>query len=151
MKRLAAFLGVIALLVVAPAANATVTSIISSIEATGEVPGTLEVAIDIRPNSLNSYTKGEYVTCYVTPSEGYKAQDIEVSTVHLEGLLALPDYSGIIDHDLDGINELMVKFDRGALLALFDGFTGNIDLTLTGCYTDGVTFFGIDSVHFVSH
>lgn len=151
MKRLAVFLGLLALLAVIPMGQAAVTSIASNIVVAGEIPGTLEVTVDVKPDSLTSNTRGKYVTCYVTPSEGYTAFDIDVSTVYLEGVPVLPECVGIIDHDLDGIKELMVKFDRPTVLALFEGINGDVALTLTGSYTDGVTFFGIDSVHVVWH
>lgn len=151
MKRIAAFIGLLALLIVIPAAQASITAVVPSITTAGEIPGTYEVAIDIRPNSLNSHTRGEYVTCYITPSDGYTAFDIEVSTICLEGLPVLLEHVGIVDHDLDGIKELMVKFDRQAMLAIAEGIGGNVDFTLTGSYIDGATFFGIDSIHVVCH
>jgi hypothetical protein len=53
---------------------------------------------------------------------GYNVEDIDISTVELEGIPAIddPKYGFVtdpvpVDRDVDGIMELMVKFDRSAV------------------------------------
>ena len=106
-----------------------------------------EVVVDIRPNTMSYNSSGVYVTCYITPPEGYSACDIDASSVFLETIPAIPDKVGFVDIDLDEVTELMVKFDRSAVLELISGLQNYIDLTVTGCFNDGEAFFGIDTVN----
>ena len=53
---------------------------------------------------------------------------------------------GVVDHDQDGIYELMVKFDRQLVIEHLEGhIEGIVSLTLTGV-VDGRPFEGIDTI-----
>jgi len=109
------------------------------------------VVIDVRPETLSSNSKGDWVTCYITPSDGYTVHDVDFSSIALGELPALPEFSGIVDRNGDEVYEVMVKFDRSAVLAMLAGFSGVVELTITGMFTDGVTFSGTDSICVMLH
>jgi len=110
-------------------------------------PDGIEVVIDIRPNTMHAKSKGLWVTCYITPPEGYCAQEIDISTVKLEGIDALSNDYGYVDIDLDGICELMVKFERSEIIALIpEGINDAYPLHITGKFLDDIGFYGVDSV-----
>lgn len=148
MKRFSLVLcGIIALILILPATHATVSnSAEPNFVGAGVEVGEIEVSVDIRPNTLSYNSSGEYVTCYITPPEGYTVHDIDASSIFLETLPAIPDFVGIVDRDLDDIDDLMIKFERTAVLELVLGAQGSVDLTITGSFVDGVTFFGVDTV-----
>ncbi len=109
-----------------------------------------EVVVDVKPDTLNVMSKGRYVMCYITPSEGYDARDIDVSSVSLEGVSALPYKYGYVDINDDGICELMVKFDRTAIIAElpFESCPDYL-VHIGGSYSDGVSFRGTDLINIV--
>ncbi len=149
MKRftlvLCSFIGLILIL---PATHAAITNNSeSNYVRSGDVIGAIEVSIDLRPNTLSYHSNGDFVTCYITPTEGYSVHEIDSSSIFLETIPVIPDYVGIIDRDLDGVDELMVKFDRSDVLDILVDSPSYVDLTVIGCFDDGVTFFGVDTVH----
>jgi len=149
MKKPLLLLCVLGLFVAIPIAQATISAENQSIVAS-DITTAIEVSIDIRPNTLHSNSKGQFVTCYIAAPDGYSVYDIDVTTVVLEGLPILPGEIGFIDHDLDGICDLMVKFSRADLFALLPRFTcEEYPLTLTGFFDDGTAFSGEDMVHIV--
>jgi len=108
--------------------------------------GSLTAKIDINPDVLNPKSKGNWVTSYIELPGGYAAENIDVSTVILEG--AIPAESSptqVGDHDDDGIPDLMVKFDRQTLIGYLVGATGEVTLMLTGD-VDGKPFEGSDTI-----
>ena len=132
-----------------PSVNA-VSSDTQYVTATTEVIEDTEVIVDVKPNTLHANSNGQYVTCYITPVEGYLARDIDVNTVKLEGVGILPDQYGYVDINLDGICELMVKFDKTAILEQLPTYTcHDYPVTITGSFLDGLTFVGTDLVHIV--
>ncbi|MFW9909365.1 MAG: hypothetical protein ACFFEF_12385 [Candidatus Thorarchaeota archaeon] len=135
-----------------PIAQATVPSeqLATSPTVLEDEPISMDVIVDVKPNTLYTNSKGCWVTCYITPPMGYDARDIDVTTVTLEGVSALPDQYGYVDVNLDGLCELMVKFDRDTILELLPKETcHDYPLTITGCFLDGVVFIGIDMIHIV--
>ena len=147
MKKPLLLLCVLGLLVAIPIAQATISAENQSIVAS-DITTAIEVSIDIRPNTLHSYSRGHFVTCYIAAPDGYSIYNIDVTTISLEGLPVLPDETGFIDHDLDGTCDLMVKFSRADLFTLLPGYTcEEYPLTLTGSFDDGTTFSGVDMVH----
>jgi len=104
----------------------------------------LPITIDIDPNTLNSKSKGKWITAYIELPEGYSASNIDVSTVELNGEISAELHpTGTGDYDTDGITDLMVKFDRRELIALL-----NVDeatLTITGKIA-GIPFEGNDTI-----
>lgn len=108
--------------------------------------GSLLAEVDINPDVLNLKSNGNWITSYIELPEGYAAENIDVSTVTLVGTIpAESSPTQVGDHDDDGIPDLMVKFDRQALIGYLGGATGEVTLTLTGD-VDGKPFEGSDTI-----
>jgi hypothetical protein len=121
--------------------------------------------IDINPDTLNVKSNGEWITAYIELPTGYDVNGIYVSTINLEH----PSFTEPIpvdssapatvgDYDIDGIFDLMVKFDRTAVVAYLgtedvtEDETGTDyyeELTLTGELTDGTPFEGSDTIRVI--
>jgi hypothetical protein len=103
--------------------------------------------VDIEPDTLNVKSEGKWVTAYTELPEGYDVDDIDVSTVTLEGTIPAEAHpTEVDDHDNDGIHDLMVKFDRQALIEYLGGATGEVTLTVSGELSDGAPFEGSDTI-----
>lgn len=115
----------------------------------------LEAKIDCHPESLNMKSKGKWITCYIELPQGYDPKDIDANTILLNGVLPPeldPKYgfvvsqeSYIMDHDQNGIQERMVKFDRAEVQKLF-GEQRVVLLAITGTLKDGTEFSGSDTI-----
>jgi hypothetical protein len=121
-------------------------------------PEEIEADVHCHPKSLNRWSMGNWITCYVELPTGYDPRGIDVATVFLNGLLKPeldPKYSFvtdateyITDHDNDGIEERMVKFIRSKVqLVLHLGMA--VELVLTGELESGTQFEGATDIrHF---
>jgi hypothetical protein len=86
----------------------------SSVPTTGAV----EADVVVTPQTLNLQSNGEYVAARIEIA-GFFPQTIDVSSVRLEGVVpAILDKWSISDSDLDGNQELEVKFDRALVQAI---------------------------------
>ena len=106
--------------------------------------------IDINPDTLNLKSIGKWVTIYIELPKGYKVEEIDCSTIRLEGTIKAdscgwPLESVISDYDDDGILDMMVKFDRKALQALLTP-AEKVELKVTGELIDGTPFEGSDVI-----
>ena len=108
----------------------------------------IPVGVDIDPDTLNLKSKGNWATCYVELPEAYNVSDINVSTIMLNGTVpAEPSPAAIGDHDNDAIPDLMVKFNRTAVVQymISQGVEFvNVTVTVTGQLNDGTPFEGSD-------
>jgi len=120
-----------------------------------EIIPIIPATVDFDPDTLNLKSKGKWVTVYIELPEGYDVVDIDVSTVKLyEGGKPIASAelhpTEIGDYDDDGIADLMIKFDRASVVSyLIDKGYGNDDkatLTVSGEFTDGVRFSGVDTI-----
>ncbi len=101
--------------------------------------------IDIDPDTLNLDSEVDPVIAYINTE--YDAEDIVVNTVMLDD--AVPVYFSDIQGDT-----LMVQFDRTLVEAYLTGLgygNGDITLTVTGEFIDGVRFIGEDTIRVVDH
>jgi len=90
------------------------------VEPSGAVSGP-EVTVDIHPGTLNLGSSGRWVTCYIELSEGYGVGEIDVSSILLNGTVAAEGAPVEVgDYDGDGVEDLMVKFDREAVIEELD-------------------------------
>ena len=108
---------------------------------------TIEAAVEIKPDTLNLKSKGEYVTVYIELPAGERGlEDIDVSSLRLNATIepAEERQPQIGDYDSDGIPDLMVKFDREALCGLLSA--GEQTVTLTGSCLDGADLTGQDTI-----
>lgn len=155
LKKYILLVGFFALILMLPPAQTALTGIVENSTVNDVNPSAVVgdeiVAVDIRPETLSSNSNGDWVTCYITPSDGYTVHDVDFSSIALGELSALPEFSGIVDRNGDEVYEVMVKFDRSAVLVMLAGLSGIVELTITGKFTDGVTFSGTDSICVMFH
>ena len=101
-----------------------------------EIPAT----VNVDPDTLNLKSKGNWVTAYIALPAGYSVNDIDLSSVRLNGVAASwGEVQGTV---------LMVKFDRqtlGSRLA-----PGSVQLTVAGTLTNGQPFTGSDTIRVIS-
>jgi len=130
---------------------------------------TLEATVNIHPETLNckhAYADkagGRWITAYIELPEDGDISDIDISTVLLDGVPAESDSKyGFVknpemkDRDENGVPELMVKFDKHAVvnhvlsqlvhMMPIPKRGKEIPLTITGSLIDGRTFEGSDAV-----
>jgi hypothetical protein len=93
--------------------------------------------IDITPDTLNLKRNARWIAAYIGLPDGYDVNDIDTSSVMLEGLL--PAAWGEVQDDV-----LMVKFDCGKTEDLVS--PGEVTLAVTGELRDGTSFIGQDTV-----
>ena len=116
--------------------------------------------IDIDPDTLNLESNGEWLTAYIELPEGYDVGDINVSTINLlDSIPVDPTAPATIgDCDGDGISDLMVKFNRTAVIIYLgtedvtEDETGTDyyeESTITGELTDGTPFEGSDTIRVI--
>ncbi len=110
---------------------------------------TVEATVDITPDRLNLKSKGKWITAYIELPEGYDVTSIDIGTVALEGTIPAETHpTEIGDFDNDNIPDLMIKFDRKALIEYMDGTTGEMTLNVYGELNDGVLFEGGDNINY---
>jgi len=118
----------------------------------------LPATVDVDPNSLNLKSNGEWITAYIELPEGYNVSDIDVPIMQINGAI-LVDSSAptkIGDYDLDGVPDLMVKFDRASVIEWlgtidYSEDTGKsylITFTITGEVLD-IAFEGSDTIRVI--
>lgn len=98
--------------------------------------------IDFQPDTLNLKSEGRFVTVYIELPEGFYVEDIDLSSILLNGTVpALPEPTEIGDYDDDGIPDLMVKFERAAVQGVLT-VGEEVEITITG-EGAGITFEGV--------
>jgi len=126
-----------------------------------EIIPILPVTTDFDPDTLNLKSAGEWVTVYMElpVGHGYDASQVDVSSLKLDDTVpALSEPTQIGDYDGDGTADLMVKFDRAAViqwLGAMDcsqdiGKSYTIKLTITGTVA-GMKFKGTDIVRILKN
>jgi N-acetylneuraminic acid mutarotase len=117
--------------------------------------GAMSIAatVDLEPNTLNLNSKGSWITAYIELPESYDVNAITVSSLLLNDTIAAELYPvGVGDDDLDGVLELMVKFQRADVTAFIVGVLGcpeaftSAVLTVSGVLEDGTGFAGSDTI-----
>ena len=105
--------------------------------------------IDFDPDTLNLQSKGKWVTVYTELPARYNVTEINVSTMMLnETVPAELHPTEIGDYDSDGIPDLMVKFDRQAVIDMLP--VGDaVNVTVTGKLYDGTPFEGSDTIRVI--
>jgi hypothetical protein len=96
----------------------------------------VEVAIEIKPETLNLQSKGAF-TAFIELPEGYGREDVDISTVECE---EAPAVKAMMADD----SRLIVKFDRKALMGVSPGDA--VEMTVTGKFTDEISFVGSDTL-----
>jgi len=107
--------------------------------------GPLSADVIVDPQTLNLDSKGKFVTGYIRLPAAYFPSEIDISTVMLNDVLpAVEDNWEITDYDLDGIDELVVKFVRADFQsAISEG--EYVPVKISG-YARGRAFAGTDTI-----
>ncbi len=109
-------------------------------------PCPVVMGFDFTPGTLDLRSMGKWVTGYLEPPAPHTPPDIDRSSLRLNGIVPVDPAAPIEigDHDSDGILDLMVKFNRGAVdLAVSEG--DSVAVTLTGS-VGGQCFHGTDYI-----
>jgi signal peptidase I len=107
----------------------------------------IEATIDIDPDTLNLNSQGQFITVYAMIETEYDENDIDVGTVILDDVV-YAEWG-----EVQGDGRLMVKFDRSEVIAYLieEGYeSGDVTLTVTGEFTDGVRFIGEDTIRVIT-
>jgi predicted GH43/DUF377 family glycosyl hydrolase len=115
-----------------------------------KIDAPIDAIIDIDPNTLNLKSRGKWVTAYIELPAGHDVVDINIESIKLGGTIPTnPEKNEIGDYDNDGMLDLMVKFDRAAVIDYIKyilGITkGKATLEVTGEIT-GNSFRGSDTI-----
>lgn len=108
------------------------------------------VEIDIEPDTINLNSRGRWITCIIEFHGVGDVGDIDVSSILLNDTVHAEEWpTEIGDHDGDGIEDLMVKFNR---TEVFDelywdwGLVYSDTLVITLNLNDGTELEGSDTV-----
>ncbi|MEK6977552.1 MAG: hypothetical protein AABX40_04020, partial [Candidatus Hydrothermarchaeota archaeon] len=105
----------------------------------------IQATIDIDSDDVRLGSRGGWITAYIELPAGYDVNNINVSTVRLNGVVpADPKTDTVGDRDKDGIPDMKIRFDKAEVVALLN--PGDNLLTLTGSLTDGTPFKGSDTL-----
>jgi hypothetical protein len=135
----------------------------------GDACDQVYATVDIDPDALNLKSKSDKnaITAYIELSEEAEVSQIDITTVVLDinGNLVTAQLkpSSIGDHDNDGITDIMVKFNRQAVItvladtelsawetvAQFFGWKIDLKLVVTGYLDDGRHFTGEDTIQVI--
>lgn len=123
-----------------------------------DVPLSFSVSVDFDPDTLNKHSRGRWVTVYLETPQGCDPRDIDPSTVLMNGVLSPvldPQYgwvhsedSYIMDHDEDGLEERMLKFDRERVDDILP-LGSTIWVNITGSTYSGIEFSGSDVIRVI--
>jgi hypothetical protein len=113
---------------------------------------TIPITVDVNPKSLNLKSKGNWITVYMEVPVFYDVNNIDVASIKLNNAFSV-DFSAptqIGDHDMDGISDLMVKFNRTQLESYIYNVLGikygQVTFEITGKLIDGTPFEGSDTI-----
>jgi predicted GH43/DUF377 family glycosyl hydrolase len=118
----------------------------------------LDAEIDIVPKTLKLGKGGKWITCFIELPEGNDPRDIVASSILLNGIVSpvlnesyefvTDEELYIIDHDGDGIEERMVKFDREAVEEILE-VGESVELRITGSLEDETISEGSDFIRVI--
>jgi len=120
----------------------------------GVIPAA-NVMLDVDPDTLNLKSKGKPVPCYIQFTGEYDIRNVDPYTLAVTGIngnnLSVKLYpigpSNIGDHNDDGVQDLMVQFDRQDLISLLN--VGDTLITVSGEMLDGSVFSGSDVIRVI--
>ena len=118
----------------------------------------ITATVDVKPDTLNLKSNGEWITVYIELPEGYNVSDIDASSILLNDTIPvdLSAPTSVGDYDGDGIPDLVVKFDRAEVISyvqnnvnmtqLIEERSMTITLTITSGLNDETSFEGSDTI-----
>lgn len=104
--------------------------------------------IDINPDTLNIQSRGQYITCYIELPNSLNPSNIKIETIKLNQILSVDSkHVEIGDYNHNGIQDLMVKFDRKKAIDIFSSNAGTtVKVKVSGTLNTGQIFEGTDTV-----
>jgi parallel beta-helix repeat protein len=121
----------------------------------------ISCSIDIEPSTLNLKSNGKWITIFIQLPAEYEPKYIDASSIFLNGAIqpvsdqeqgfAADPNEYLVDHDGDGILELMIKFDRAAVKSfiLSQDPARVITLVFTGKLLYGLPIQGEDTLSII--
>ncbi|GIP34195.1 X2-like carbohydrate binding domain-containing protein [Paenibacillus sp. J2TS4] len=115
-------------------------------------PEILEAAVEIHPRTLNLKSQGgaNSMTAYVELPSPHEVSGIDLFSVRLyvgeTYIEAQTHPTEIGDRDHNGIQDLMLKFDRQKVIAALGEAEGEAEMVLSGHLNDGTRFTGRDTI-----
>ncbi len=113
--------------------------------------------VEVEPDTLNLASRSgrNAVTVYIEFPDGYDAGLIDISSVKMEvnGTVLTAQTKPTVGDDDDGdetAEEVVVKFNRQALIEALGGKTGEVTVKVSGQLIDGRGFVGNDVVRVIS-
>lgn len=118
-------------------------------------PQVMLATVDLKPDTLELKSEGERITCFIELPQGYNVAEIDVSTVLMDNTIyAELEPTRIGDYDGDLVTDLMVKFDRQAVINYLKGKGVNdgdiVKLTVKANLNDGTSFEGSDTIRVIN-
>jgi hypothetical protein len=107
---------------------------------------TIKAEIDFEPKTLNRKSEGKGVMVEIELPHGYKASNIDISSIRLEGTVPAEASPYSISHKGE-VDELTVKFLRSAVIALLSS-GDNVPVHVTGKVGTSL-FEGIDIIRVI--
>jgi hypothetical protein len=104
---------------------------------------TIEAGVDIKPDTLNTKSRGRWMTCYIDLPMGYDVHDIVLDSIVLENIVFI-EKGDIQD------STLMVKFKRSDVIDLFQSKQDAHKITIKGELNNGMQFEGYDWIRVIS-
>ena len=116
---------------------------------TGNEPRLVEATVDIKPETLNLKSQGQWITCFIELPAGHDVNDIDVASLLLNGTVrAAAHPTAVGDYDDDGIPDLMVKFPRDEVIAILE-VGENVEIVVAGKVA-GSDFRGADMIRVIN-
>ena len=110
----------------------------------------IQADVKITPRLLNLNSRGKWINTFIELPENYDVNEVDVNTVKLNDQIpADPNRYIIGDFDEDGIGELLVRFDRAAVVEFLQT-AGLSEMIITGELKDGTLFEGRDVIRSLS-
>ncbi|MFB0567010.1 MAG: hypothetical protein ACETVM_00285 [Candidatus Bathyarchaeia archaeon] len=111
-------------------------------------PYTIDAIVDFDPDTLNLRSKGKFVMVYIQLPLGYEVSQIDAVTIKLNGIVAaLTTPTEIGDYNNDGIDDMMVKFDRAVVHSIIN-IDELVEVIITGGL-NGICFKGSDTIRVI--
>jgi len=137
----------------------TVSGIVENPSPPPDYVAKIPAVVDVKPDVFNMRRGADFVAGYIELPRGYDVEDIDVSTLLLDGVFpAKRSPTAIGDYDGDGVPDLMVKFDLSAMGMEAEESTGfgygrrfvfDVVVTVNGRLCDGTLFEGSDVIRVI--
>lgn len=100
------------------------------------------IEVNISPGVINLKSKGKWITTFLLFPEGYDVADIDPNSIVLEGEIE-PELVWVDEQE----QVVMARFSRSGVQSALGGLEpGDVELTVSGEFSDGTGFEGTDTI-----